>query len=65
LKLAQGCSFWSQTQDGLAVLGAEEPVSACFCWRSVDELAVATDSFHTKPLRHWLQSVGRFTRCQR
>ncbi|OGA98058.1 MAG: hypothetical protein A3E25_10915 [Burkholderiales bacterium RIFCSPHIGHO2_12_FULL_69_20] len=61
--LAQDQDFWNHTLDGLAVLGApglfrvfrlQRPTTA---WA---ELALVADSFHTKPLRQWLQSTGRY-----
>jgi len=58
--LAQDHDFWNHTQDGLAVLGAPGLFRVFLLRRPVAELAVVADSFHTKPLRQWLQSTGRF-----
>ncbi len=58
--LAQDHEFWSHTLDGLAVLGAPGLFRVFLLQRPVAELAVAADSFHTKPLRQWLQSTGRY-----
>jgi hypothetical protein len=58
--LAQDHDFWNHTQDGLAVLGAPGLLRVFLLQRPVTELAVVADSFHTKPLRRWLQSVGRY-----
>jgi len=58
--LAQDHDFWNYTQDGLAVLGAPGLFRVFLMQRPVAELAVVADSFHTKPLRHWLQSNGRY-----
>jgi len=58
--LAQDRDFWNHTQDGLAVLGAPDLFRVFLLQRPVSELAVAADSFHTKPLRQWLQSTGRY-----
>ena len=58
--LAQDHDFWNHTQDGLAVLGAPGMVRVFLLQRPVGELAVVADSFHTKPLRQWLQSTGRY-----
>ncbi len=58
--LAQDRDFWNHTKDGLAVLGAPGLLRVFFLQRPVAELAVVADSFHTKPLRQWLQSAGRY-----
>lgn len=58
--LAQDHDFWNHTHDGLAVLGAPGLFRVFLLQSSVPELAVVADSFHTKPLRHCLQSVGRY-----
>jgi hypothetical protein len=58
--LAQNPQFWNHTQDGLAVLGAPGLFRVFLLQRPLSELAVVADSFHTKPLRQWLQSNGRY-----
>ena len=58
--LEQDHDFWNHTQDGLAVLGASGLFRVFLLQNPVAELAVAADSFHTKPLRRWLQSIGRY-----
>jgi len=58
--LAQDHDFWNHTQDGLAVLSAPGLFSVFLLQRPVAELAVVADSFHTKPLRQWRQSTGRY-----
>ena len=58
--LAQDHDFWNHTQDGLAVLGAEGLFRVFLLQQPVAELAVVADSFHVKPLRQCLQSVGRY-----
>lgn len=58
--LAQDHDFWNHTQDGLAVLGALGLFRVFLLQSPVPELAMAADSFHTKPLRRSLQSVGRY-----
>ncbi len=58
--LAQDQDFWNHTLDGLAVLGAPGLFRVLLLQRPVAELAVVSDSFHTKPLRQWLQSTGRY-----
>jgi len=58
--IAQDHDFWNHTQGGLAVLGAPGLFRVFLLQQPVAELAVAADSFHTKPLRQWLQSTGRY-----
>ena len=58
--LAQDHFFWNQTLDGLAVLGGPSLFRVFRLQRSVAELAVVADSFHTKPLRRFLQSVAHY-----
>jgi hypothetical protein len=58
--LARDHAFWNHTLDGLAVLGGPSLFRVFRLQRPVAELAVVADSFHTKPLRRFLQSVGRY-----
>lgn len=58
--LAHDHAFWNETLDGLAVLGGPSLFPMFRLQRPVAELAVVADSFHTKPLRRFLQSVGRY-----
>jgi hypothetical protein len=58
--LAHDHAFWNHTLDGLAVLGAPGLFRVFRLQRPVAELAVVADSFHTKPLRRFLQSVDRY-----
>ena len=58
--LAQEHEFWNHTLDGLAVLGAPDFFRVFRLQRTVPELALVADSFHTKPLRRHLQSVDRY-----
>jgi hypothetical protein len=58
--LARNEDFWNHTLDGLAVLGGAGIFRAVRLPQSVTELVVAGDSFHTKPLRRFLQSVDRY-----
>jgi len=58
--LAEDHDFWNHTLDGLAVLGAPGLFRVFLLHRPVSELTVVADSFHTKPLRKWLQSTGRY-----
>lgn len=59
-RLAGDTSFWNHTLDGLAVLGAAGVFHVYRLQRPVDEVAIVADSFHTKPLRRFLQSVDRY-----
>ena len=58
--LARDKEFWNHTLDGLAVLGAPGIFHTLKLPRSVPELVVVADHFHTKPLRRYLQSVDRY-----
>ena len=58
--LLDDSEFWNHTLDGLAVLGAAGFFRVFCLQRTVPELAVVADSFHTKPLRRFLQSVDRY-----
>ena len=58
--LAHDHDFWIHTLDGLAVLGGPGLFQVFQIQRPVAELVVVADSFHTKPLRRFLQSVGRY-----
>jgi hypothetical protein len=58
--LAHDHDFWNHTLDGLAVLGGPGLFRVFQLQRPVTALGVVADSFHTKPLRRFLQSVGRY-----
>jgi hypothetical protein len=58
--LAEDQDFWEHTLDGLAVLGGAGLFHVFRLQRAVPELAIVADTFHTKPLRRFLQSVGRY-----
>ena len=58
--LARNQDFWNHMLDGLAVLGGPSLFRIFRLQRPVAALAVVADSYHTKPLRHFLQSVGRY-----
>jgi len=58
--LAHDGNFWHHTLDGLAVLGARGIFHALRLPQRVVELVVVGDSFHTRPLRRFLQSVARY-----
>lgn len=58
--LADDADFWNHSADGLAVLAAPGFFRAYELQRSVAELAVVADSFHTKPLMRIAQSADRY-----
>ena len=58
--LAHDREFWAHTLDGLAVLGGAGGFHAYRFPQPVAELAVVADSFHTKPLWRFLQSVDGY-----
>ena len=58
--LADNRDFWNQVLDGLAVLSAPGVFRAYRLQRSVKELAVVAQSFHTKPLMRIIQSADRY-----
>lgn len=58
--LADDTGFWNHTSDGLAVLSSPELFKTLRIPVAFKELAIAADSFHTKPLRQYLQSVDHF-----
>jgi hypothetical protein len=58
--LARNEDFWNHTLDGLAVLGGTGIFRALRLPQPVTDLVVVADSFHTKPLRRFLQSVDRY-----
>jgi hypothetical protein len=60
LVLERDVEFWSHTLDGLAVLAAPDFFRVFRLQRTVPELAIVAESFHTKPLRRFLQSIDRF-----
>jgi Bacterial archaeo-eukaryotic release factor family 3 len=58
--LAHDQQFWNHTLHGLAVLSANNLFRVFHLQRHVDELAIVADTFHTSPLRRYLQSGGRY-----
>ncbi len=58
--LAKDNNVWNDTKDGLAVFSTKEMFKVVVLDKSVEELAMVADSFHTKPLRQYLQSVDHF-----
>ncbi|WP_333683690.1 baeRF3 domain-containing protein [Pontibaca methylaminivorans] len=58
--LAEDTEFWNHAQDGLAVFGAPGLFKVYRLQRSVRELAIVAESFHTKPLMRIMQSGDRY-----
>lgn len=59
-KLAEDFDFWQHTEEGLAVLRTKDFFKVIGLQTSVDKLVVVADSFHTKPLRKYLQTLERY-----
>jgi len=53
-------TIWDHTLEGLAVFSAKGTFKVIGLHKSVEELAIVADSFHTKPLRQYLQSVDNY-----
>ena len=58
--LARDDGFWNHRTDGLAILSSPGKFQIFDLQRSVPELLVVADSFHTKPLLRALQSTDRY-----
>jgi len=52
--------IWNYTKDGLAVFSAKGMFKVVGLFKPVEELAMVADSFHTKPLWQYLQSLDHF-----
>jgi hypothetical protein len=58
--LAEDDRFWNYALDGLAIFATSDLFKVFRLQRSVRELAIVADSFHTKPLMRILQSADRY-----
>jgi hypothetical protein len=58
--LGNDTDFWNHTSEGLAVFNSPGFFKAVGMQRPVDEMVMVADSFHTKPLRQYLQSVDHY-----
>lgn len=59
--LAEDSDFWNHTLDGVAVFAAPDNFfRVVTTYRTLGELTVVADTFHTKPLRRFLQSADRY-----
>lgn len=52
--------FWNHTLDGIAVFSSKDYFETVNLHMPVKELAIAADSFHTKPIRQYLQTTDHF-----
>ncbi|HEX8548328.1 MAG TPA: hypothetical protein VF691_15310 [Cytophagaceae bacterium] len=52
--------FWNHTYLGIAVFGADGYFRTVGLQAPVDDFAIVADTFHTKPLRQYLQSADRY-----
>lgn len=59
-KVSQDSSFWKYTSKGLAVFSAANLFEVVALQTTTAELAIVADSFHTKPLREYIQSMDRY-----
>lgn len=59
-ELVKNDDVWNYTLDGLAVFSAEGIFKVVKLHKKLEELAIVADSFHTKPLRQYLQSRDHF-----
>lgn len=58
--LVHNPEIWNQNLEGLAVFSSDDLMEIVNLQMPVEELAIVADSFHTKPLRKYLQSSDRF-----
>lgn len=58
--LADDNNTWNHTFHGLAVFSATGLFKVVGVHKSFEELAIVADSFHTKPLRQYLQSLDHY-----
>ena len=58
--LTEDHDTWNHTSNGLAVFSTTDLFKVVDVHQSFEELAIVADSFHTKPLRRYLQSHEHF-----
>lgn len=58
--LAEDENIWNHTFDGLAIFSSTDLFKVVGVRKSFEKLALVADSFHTKPLRQYLQSLDHF-----
>lgn len=59
-QLKNDTSFWRYTAKGLAIFSAGDFFEIIALQTPTEELAIVADSFHTKPLRHYIQTMDHF-----
>lgn len=59
-KLAEDFDFWQHTEKGLAILRTKNFFKIIGLQSPVERLALVADSFHTKPLRKYLQTLQSY-----
>ena len=60
VNLGEDREFWNHTLDGLAVLSSTDVFKTISLPVATEALTVVANSFHTKPLRKYLQSIERY-----
>lgn len=60
IELTSEEGFWNHTAVGLAIFSAPDFIKAVKLAIAPPEIAMVADSFHTKPIQHYLQSTERF-----
>ena len=58
--LYQDSSFWKYTSKGLAVFSSPDFFEVIALQAPIEEFAIVADSFHTKPLRQYIQTMDHF-----
>jgi len=58
--LYQDSSFWKYASKGLAVFSSSDFFEVIALQTPIEEFAIVADSFHTKPLRQYLQTMDHF-----
>jgi uncharacterized small protein (DUF1192 family) len=58
--LYQDNSFWKYTSKGLAVFSSSDFFEVIALQTPIEEFAIVADSFHTKPLRQYIQTMDHF-----
>jgi hypothetical protein len=59
-ELIQDQELWNKTLDGLVIFSTKDYFKLLFLQVPVEPLVIVSESFHTKPLRQYAQSKGRF-----
>jgi hypothetical protein len=59
-RLSENKELWNHTQDGLAIFSEGDILQIFGLPVSVPQLVIAAETFHTKPIQKYLQSVERF-----